>query len=114
MSIKRWIEGLMSIFSGALWIGTSLLVPETYAPILLRQRAKNLCNISGKVYRSRFDIEHGLISARESFKTSLSRPWLLLFREPIVVILRIYVAIIYGTLYMLFGAYPIVYQKNCG
>jgi hypothetical protein len=80
----------------------------------LRQRAKKLCKISGKVYRSRIDIDQGPITAGEAFKTGLSRPWLLLFREPIVIILSIYMAIIYGTLYMLFGAYPIVYQQQRG
>jgi hypothetical protein len=100
----------MAIFYGVVWIGASLIVPKTYAPVLLRQRAKKLCRISGKVYRSYIDIDQGLITARETFKTGLSRPWLLLFREPIVMILSIYSAIIYGTLYMLFGSYPIVYQ----
>jgi hypothetical protein len=104
----------MAIFYGVVWIGASLIVPKTYAPVLLRQRAKKLCRISGKVYRSYIDIDQGLITARETFKTGLSRPWLLLFREPIVMILSIYSAIIYGTLYMLFGSYPIVYQQQRG
>jgi len=47
-------------------------------------------------------------------KTSLIRPWVLLFREPIVFILSLYVAIIYGILYMLFSAYPIVFQEGHG
>jgi hypothetical protein len=63
------------------------------------------------------------------FLTQLSLPWLLLFQEPIVMIISIYMAIVYvslrklwkahvtllmsspnvqGTLYMLFAAFPIV------
>lgn len=102
----------MAIFSCVLWIGASLIVPETYAPVLLRQRAKNLSKMTGTVYRSRIDIDQGPITAGAAFKAGISRPWLLLFREPIVIILSIYMAIIYGTLYMLFGAYPIVYQQQ--
>lgn len=50
----------------------------------------------------------------KTFKTALSRPWILLFREPIVLLLSIYMAIIYGTLYMMFAAFPIVYQQGRG
>jgi hypothetical protein len=71
-----------------------------------------LTKITGHVYKSRTDAEEGTVSAGEAFKTALSRPWVLLLREPIVFILSLYMAIIYGTLYMLFGAYPIVYQQG--
>ena len=37
-----------------------------------------------------------------------------MFLEPIVLLLSIYMAIIYGTLYMLFAAFPIVYQEGRG
>lgn len=43
---------------------------------------------------------------------SMRRPWALLFTEPIVLLLTIYLAIVYGILYMLFGAFPVVYQQH--
>ena len=110
----RWVEGIMAIFTGVLWIVGSLLIPETYPPVLQRQRAAKLSKMTGKVYRSRGDIDQGPTTFGHVFKTSLSRPWVLLFREPIVFLLSIYMAIIYGTLYMLFSAFPIVYQENRG
>lgn len=110
----RWVEGLMAIFTGVLWILGTLLIPETYPPVLLRKRAAALSKVTGKVYRSRVDVSNGKVSAGEAFRTALSRPWILLFREPIVLLLSIYMAIIYGTLYMLFGAFPIVYQEYRG
>lgn len=110
----RWVEGVMAIFTGVLWIIGSFLIPETYPPVILRQRAKELSRRTGKVYKTRGDIDQGDTSAAEVFKTSLSRPWILLFQEPIVLLLSIYMAIIYGTLYMCFGAFPIVYQQGRG
>ncbi|CVK95571.1 probable mfs-multidrug-resistance transporter [Fusarium mangiferae] len=110
----RWVMGFLGAFSGALWIVGTLLVPETYAPVLLRQRASKLSKITGHVYVSQIDYERGKVTLTESFKTALSRPWILLFKEPIVLLLSIYMAIVYGTLYMLFGAFPIVYQQNRG
>lgn len=110
----RWVEGIMAIFTGVLWIIGSLTLPETYAPVILRQRAKKLSQMTGKVYKSQAEIDQGDVQPADVFKTSLSRPWILLFREPIVFLLSIYMAIIYGTLYMLFGAFPIVYQQQRG
>ncbi|KAJ5551655.1 hypothetical protein N7461_006353 [Penicillium sp. DV-2018c] len=110
----QWVMGFLAAFSGTVWIFGSLLIPETYAPVLLRRRAARLSKLTGKVYRSKIEIEQGKVSLKESFKVSLSRPWILLFREPIVFLLSLYMAIIYGTLYMMFAAFPIVYQQYRG
>jgi multidrug resistance protein len=110
----RWVEGLMAAFTGLLWIVGTLCIPETYAPVLLRRRAKKLSQMAGKVYKSRMDVENGEKTLTAELETALTRPWKLLFREPIVLLLSIYMAIIYGTLYMMFGAFPIVYQQQRG
>jgi multidrug resistance protein len=106
----RWVSGLMAIWAGVLLVVTACIVPETYAPVLLRKRAEKLSEMTGKVYRSRIDIDQGKVTLGEAFATGLKRPWILLFCEPIVLLLSLYHAIIYGILYMLFGAFPIVYR----
>lgn len=106
----RWVMGFLAAFSGVLWIVCSVFVPETYGPVLLQKRAASLSKHTGEVYVSIHDAEKGKISIKQAFKTSLLRPWILLFREPIVLLLSIYMAIIYGTLYLCFGAFPIVFQ----
>lgn len=110
----RWLFGIMAIFTGTLWIVGTAVIPETYSPVLQRKRAEKLSKMTGKVYKSRADAEQGATTAAHVFKTSLTRPWVLLFKEPIVILLSIYLAIEYGTLYMLFSAYPIVYQEARG
>lgn len=122
----RWVEGLMAIFTGVMVIVGGLLVPETYAPLLLRKRAALLSKMTGKKYISRMDNHHRLQaiaagnpskngpSMGAQFRTALSRPWILLFREPIVFITSIYMAIIYGTMYMMFAAFPIIFQQTRG
>lgn len=109
----RWVEGLMAIFTGAIWIVASLLTPETYAPVLLRKRANKMSKVTGKVYVSKLDM-HNKKSMATQFKMALSRPWVLLFREPIVFLTSIYMAIVYGTLYLMFAAFPIVFQQGRG
>ena len=110
----RWVMGFLAAFAGLVWIIGSLFMPETYAPVLLRKRAERLSKLSGKVYRSKVDIDQGKVALTEAFAIALSRPWILLFREPIVFLLSLYMAIVYGTLYMMFAAFPIVYQEDRG
>ncbi|KAM0334438.1 hypothetical protein ACHAQA_001465 [Verticillium albo-atrum] len=104
----RWVEGMMAIFTGVILIISLFICPETYAPYLLRQRAAELSRQTGKTYLSKYDLR----KVKQS--TTLMRPWVLLFCEPIVTLTSIYMAIIYGTLYMLFAAFPIVYQVHRG
>ena len=106
--------GLMGILAGACWILGMCLVPETYAPLLLKKRAQALSNKTGKVYVSEFEQQGKAESASAILKKALLRPWQLLLVEPIVLILSIYTAIVYGTLYMLFAAFPVVFQLERG
>ena len=110
----RWVEGVMAIFTGVLWIVQTALLPETYAPVLLTKRAAELSRQTGKVYLSTLEAAGKRPSPTEAFKKALGRPWVLLLREPIVLLLSIYLAIVYGTLYMMFSAFPIVYQQYRG
>src|SRR3989440_9692334 len=110
----RWVEGVMAIFTGVLWIAGSLYIPETYPPVLLQKRAAALSEQTGKKYISILEKRRGKTTPAQAFKTALARPWALLFTEPIVLLISIYMAILYGTLYMLFGAFPIVFHQNRG
>jgi multidrug resistance protein len=110
----RWVEGVMAIFTGCLCIIGALTIPETYTPVILRRRAAKLSKLTGKVYKTSVEIANGKKTVAQEFKVALTRPWILLFCEPIVLLLSIYMAIIYGTLYMMFGAFPIVYQQDRG
>ncbi|OKO98010.1 hypothetical protein PENSUB_9590 [Penicillium subrubescens] len=102
-----WVDSLVKMPAGAGY-------RETYAPVLLRKRAQRLSSITGCVYRSKMEIDRGKVSAREAFSAALSRPWILLLAEPIVLLLSIYMAFVYGTLYMLFDAFPIAFQEIRG
>ncbi|KAK9895335.1 putative mfs-multidrug-resistance transporter [Cystobasidium minutum MCA 4210] len=109
----RWVQLFLCIFTGVLTVIAFFFVPETYAPALLRKRAAHLSKVTGKYYRAPMDAEKEL-DIRRVFLTQLSMPWVLLFQEPIVMVISIYMAIVYGTLYMLFAAYPIVFQQTRG
>lgn len=104
----------MAIFTGVFWILGILFVPETYAPVLLRRRARLLSKITDRTYISTIDAGKPPTTLAHQCKTALTRPWVLLFKEPIVLLTSIYIAIIYGTLYLNFAAFPIVFQVERG
>jgi MFS family permease len=70
----RWVFGLVAILSLLLTIIGALTLPETYAPVLLRERAARLQAATGKVYRSVYEKDKKVI-VNELFRTSLTRPW---------------------------------------
>ncbi|EXJ90463.1 hypothetical protein A1O1_03566 [Capronia coronata CBS 617.96] len=109
----RWVFGLLALYAAALTVLGMVFVPETYAPVLLRKRAQLLSKVTGKSYMTRIDLEHPL-DLHEVVRKSLALPWALLFREPVVLLLTIYMAVIYGTLYLCFAAFPIVFQEGRG
>ncbi|KAL1963682.1 hypothetical protein VTN77DRAFT_7886 [Rasamsonia byssochlamydoides] len=106
----KWVEGLIAIFNGVSFILGVCLIPETYAPVLLQRRAAKLSKMTGKVYKSQLEVESGHKTAAAVFNKTMVRPWALLFREPIVLLLSVYMAIIYGTMYMEFAAFPVVFN----
>lgn len=90
---------MLAFFTATVTAAGAVLNPETYAPVLLRERAKRLSKATGKVYRSKYE-KNSRIEFERAFRVALSRPWLLLFRESIVFLLAVYLAIIYATLYV--------------
>jgi hypothetical protein len=110
----RWILGLIAIMAGVVWIATSLTTPETYAPFILRSRASALSKMTGSVYVSRLDAGQPPKTLTQELSVALSRPWVLLFLEPIVLLMSLYMSIVYGTLYMFFAAIPIVFEGSRG
>lgn len=80
-----------------------LFVPETYAPVILSRRAKKLRKTtSDDCYVAEHDLMHH--SFGHIAQVYLTRPLKLLFTEPIVTLMSLYAAILYGLLYMFFVA----------
>ena len=107
----RAIPILITVASGPVWIVLTLTFPETYAPVLLQQRAKRLTAETGKLHQVA-----GI--APKSIATQLRvgalRPWIMLAFEPVVTLLSLFLSVVHGTLFLLFTAYPIVFQQTRG
>ncbi|OQO00664.1 hypothetical protein B0A48_13154 [Cryoendolithus antarcticus] len=107
----RWLYWLQVILSGTIFIGLFFLVPETYAPTILKKRASKLRKSTGDAtYVTAQEIDGRTFGER--LRVTLLLPLRLLFTEPIVTFLALYAALLYGLLYMFFVSYPIVFTEH--
>lgn len=109
----RWLYWIQLIFSGFCYCLITFTVPETYAPSILARRAKKMRKETGDdKYVTEQDLD--MRPFAERLRVFLIRPFQLLFLEPIVLFVSIYMSVLYGLLYMFFVAFPIVYQEGKG
>lgn len=94
----------MLITSGVLLGLLVVILPETYPT--KRQKCKE--DTISTSPRTRPDTTNILAQIR----TGLARPWLMLFKEPILFCFSLYMAFIYGILYLNFTIYPSIFQGS--
>ncbi|KAF5615591.1 major facilitator superfamily transporter [Fusarium tjaetaba] len=91
---------LVSILSGLVYITMVVFLPETYAPRLLQTKAR----------------KHSTQEPHQALTvmlwTNITRPTVMFLTEPILFLLSLYMAFIYGILYLDFTAYPFVFQQT--
>ncbi|KAF6814490.1 major facilitator superfamily transporter [Colletotrichum sojae] len=105
----RWVFWAVSIVIAAVTIFTFLVLRETYAPVLLEWKAARLRKETGNPnHRSSLAPDY---TPRELFRRSIVRPMKLLFCCPLVTVMCTYVAILYGTLYLLYATYSFVFTQ---
>ncbi|KAF2172926.1 hypothetical protein M409DRAFT_62578 [Zasmidium cellare ATCC 36951] len=109
----RWTEYITAIM-GFLGLGLSVIfLEETYPPVILVNKASDLRKRTKNwgIHAKQEEIE---VDFRELLEKNLSRPMRMLFTEPIVLLISIYMAFIYGLLYLFLTFYPIVFQQIHG
>lgn len=109
----RWLYWLTLILAFVAWVLITFTVPETSAPAILAKRAKKLRKTENDPnYVTETELDARPLGER--LRVFLLRPFQLLFLEPIVLFISIYMSVLYGLLYMFFVAYPIVYEGGKG
>ncbi|KAF3765338.1 MFS general substrate transporter [Cryphonectria parasitica EP155] len=108
----RSLAVFIACLAAPTWIAMMCTFPETYAPALLRQRAAKMEAILGKPHLVDGVGEEKTVASQ--LKVGAIRPFLLLFLEPIVALLTLFLSVVQGTMFLLFAAYPIVFQQTRG
>jgi MFS family permease len=101
----RWVFYATSIATGVIQIAGLFLLHETYAPRILKVRAKRLRKNTGDhSYQTEEERQNKTLS--QSFQMSLVRPFRLLSTQPIIQVLALYMAYIYGLMYLMLSTFP--------
>jgi MFS family permease len=107
----RWTNWFVLIFGGVCW-AMLFCVKESYAPAILKKRAEKRRQETGdERWWCRYDQK---LSVVDLLKVNLTRPFVMTFTEPILWFWNLYIAVVYGMLYLCFVAYPIVYSQYRG
>lgn len=105
----RWDSYWSAIMGFTTFALILLFVKETYPPTvlvskaaLLRRGTKNWA-----IHAKQEEIE---IDLHEMIEKNLSRPLRMIFTEPILILLGIYMTFVYGLIYITLSAFPLVFQ----
>ncbi|KAI8711261.1 MFS domain-containing protein [Fusarium sp. LHS14.1] len=108
----RWVFWIITIVSGAVILASFVVFRETYAPVILERKAAKLRKSTGVTkYRSAMQATG---SSKEIFISAITRPMRMLLFSPIVTMVCLYIATLYGMLYLLFTTFTFVYHDMYG
>ncbi|KAK0645337.1 putative MFS-type transporter [Lasiodiplodia hormozganensis] len=109
----RWTQYIVSFMGFFAFAINICFLQETYPPVILVNKAAELRRRTKNwgIHAKQEEIE---IDFRELLEKNFSRPLRMLVTEPIVLLLSIYMAFVYGILYLFLTAYPIVFQQIHG
>ena len=108
----RWTFWVLALATGVTSLLALAVMRETYGPVLLERKTAKLRKRTGNSkLRSKYD--KGL-NPRQHFSRAIVRPTKLLFLSPICFLMSLYIAFVYGTLYVLFTTLAIVFRDNYG
>jgi len=104
----RWIFAVGALFAAAC-LPLVMVMPESYAPVLLGRKAKKLRDETGDPdIIAKTDLQKK--STKYVVTVVLTRPYRMLFHELIVACVCVYLALAYAIFYLFFEVYPIVFQ----
>jgi multidrug resistance protein len=109
----RWtayITAIMAFFFGTI---AFLIVPESHHPTILQARAKKI-RYATKNWAIHSKADENEVDLKHIAHTYLLRPFEMIIKEPILLLVSVYLGLVYGILYLFFEAYPISFQEGRG
>ncbi|KAJ5289127.1 hypothetical protein N7478_002157 [Penicillium angulare] len=107
----RWSAWIILIGSGAVFFLIVLFQPETYAPLLLQWKGKQLRKITGdKRFRSEMDLQKIALFTR--IGGAMKRQFLITIHEPIILLISLYMTVLYIVLFTFFDGYTYIFTDT--
>lgn len=107
----RWTQYLTGILGSFAFLLVLFFFEETHHPIVLVNKAKEIKKRTGNwlIHAPHDEFE---LSIKDIVEKNITRPIVMLVQEPILFLISLYTAFIYGILYLLLSAYPIVFVEG--
>ncbi|BCS22039.1 MFS transporter [Aspergillus puulaauensis] len=112
----RWTFWVLLVAGGVMATAIEVFNQETFAPVLIRWKMEKLAKETGRTdLRNAYDEQTaGPVSVKKALKSGLMRPFILLVKSPIVLLLSTYMALVYGLLYLFFTTISSVFRTKYG
>ncbi|KAK3046918.1 hypothetical protein LTR09_011669 [Extremus antarcticus] len=100
-----WVFYSTTIAAALVQVLGFFFLPECYAATLLARKKKDLIKITGnKELHTEFETPNRKFSTH--LGTAFKRPFKLIFTQPIVQVLSLYIGFVYGVLYLVLATFP--------
>lgn len=106
----RWIFFVTTIADALIQIAGLFFLRETYTPVLLRWRKDKLVKETGNsALHTDFDDPDRTVSS--TLATAVVRPFRMLFTQPIIQVLALYMMYLYGLMYLVLSTFPTLWAS---
>jgi DHA1 family multidrug resistance protein-like MFS transporter len=115
--VMGWRWSLLEVLwaSVPVFLAMFLFLPETSTPTLLLQRAKRLRKLTGSErFMSQSEIDQRNLDKTAVLIDALIKPLEITLKDPAILFVQVYTAIIYGIYYSFFEVFPLVYPVYYG
>ncbi|VEU22176.1 DEKNAAC103176 [Brettanomyces naardenensis] len=107
----RWTEFVTGILAAASCISITFFERESHHPVILIGKARILRRTAGNwgIHAAHEEVS---LTMKQLVEGNLKRPLYMLFTEPILFTITLYLSFIFGMLYLFLTAYPIVFRDG--
>ncbi|KAG0652924.1 Citrinin biosynthesis cluster MFS transporter mrr1, partial [Hyphodiscus hymeniophilus] len=107
----RWTAWITLIWGASFALIGLLIIPETYAPVILSKRASKLRHET-KNWAIHAPFDEKELHFKAILNTYLLLPLTMLFQETILFLVSLYLSLVYCVLYLSLEAFPISFQEG--
>ncbi|KAL2818951.1 major facilitator superfamily domain-containing protein [Aspergillus granulosus] len=108
----RWTFWLLSILGGIFGSAALVIMRETHPKVILERKAAALRRATDN-HKFQSKLARSL-SPQQILLQVLIRPLMLLFQSPILFVISLYVALVFGVMYLLFTTFTSVFEGQYG
>ncbi|PSK41078.1 hypothetical protein C7M61_000750 [Candidozyma pseudohaemuli] len=109
----RWNSYIAGLIGAVSLISIVFFLDESHSAIILVSKAETLRRRTGN-WGIHAPHEETSLSIKEIVEKNISRPLVMLFMEPILFLITLYNAFIYGMLYLFLTAVPLIFEGRYG